>query len=197
MADKPSMERDRTAILIMDYQNDILGMHEESRIEPLLDRASRVLDGARGKGIPVVYVAVRFREGHPEVDPRDAGRRSIRGSNRLVEGTPGAEIHTAVAPKPGEVVVAKRRTGPFSTTDLTAVLNARDINTLVMMGVSTSGCVLSAVRWAADIDYRTIVISDCCADRDDEVHRVLTEKVFPRQATVLTAEEFLKALDQL
>jgi nicotinamidase-related amidase len=54
--------------------------------------------------------------------------------------------------------------------------------------------VLSAVRWAADIDYRLIVIADCCADRDDEVQQVLTEKVFPRQAAVITSQEFIQAL---
>ena len=62
------------------------------------------------------------------------------------------------------------------------------------MGIATSGCVLSTVRWAADIDYGLIVLSDCCADRDDDVHRVLMEKVFPRQANVVGSQEFLRAL---
>ena len=74
------------------------------------------------------------------------------------------------------------------------MLSAQGIQTLVLMGVSTSGCVLSTVRWAADTDYRLIVVSDCCADRDEEVQRVLTEKVFPRQAAVVTSQEFIQAL---
>lgn len=196
MAQQLALERDKTAVLIMDYQNDILGMHPDLLTNQLLERAKKVLDGARRQRIPVIYVVVRFRDGYPEISPRDIARRGIRDSGRLVEGAPGADIHPAVAPQPGEVVVAKRRTGPFSTTDLTAVLNARGIDTLVLMGVSTSGCVLSAVRWATDIDYRLVVISDCCADGDDEVHRVLTEKVFTRQATVVTADEFIAVLGQ-
>jgi nicotinamidase-related amidase len=91
-------------------------------------------------------------------------------------------------------VITKRRTGPFSTTDLGAVLSSHDIHTLVLMGVSTSGVVLSTVRWAADLDFRLLVLADCCADRDEEVHRVLCEKVFPRQATVGTADEFVVRL---
>jgi len=194
MADQLSIERDKTAVVIMDYQNDIVGGYpEDVRIE-LLTRASKVLTTARREGIPVIYVVVRFREGYPEISSRDAARRGIRQTGRLVEGTPGAEILPEVAPQPREVVVTKRRTGPFSTTDLNAILNAKGIETLVLMGVSTSGCVLSAVRWAADIDYRSIVIADCCADRDDEVQQVLTEKVFPRQATVVTSDEFIQAL---
>ena len=67
------------------------------------------------------------------------------------------------------------------------------VNTLALMGVATSGCVLSASRWAADVGYRVVVIKDACDDRDPEVHRVLTEKVFARQG-VLTAAEFLQAV---
>jgi nicotinamidase-related amidase len=86
--------------------------------------------------------------------------------------------------------------GPFSTTNLDAILRAKSIETLVLMGIRTSGVVLSTVRWAADIDYRLIVLSDCCADPDEEVHRVLIEKVllFLGQATIVTSQEFLKAL---
>ena len=62
----------------------------------------------------------------------------------------------------------------------------------MIMGVATSGCVLSATRWAADINYKVTVVKDACDDRDPEVHRVLTEKIFVRQG-VLTAEEFLQA----
>ena len=123
--------------------------------------------------IPVIYVEV------------------VRG-----ERTPETEIHSAVTPQSGDIVVTKSRVGPFSTTDLDAILKAKSIETLVLMGIRTSGVVLSTVRWAADIDYRLIVLSDCCADRDEEVQRVLMGKVFPflGQATVLTSKEFLQAL---
>ncbi|HEY3883138.1 MAG TPA: isochorismatase family protein, partial [Trebonia sp.] len=69
-----------------------------------------------------------------------------------------------------------------------------EADTLVLAGISTSGVVLSTLRQAADLDYRLIVLEDACADRDDEVHRVLTGKVFPRQAVVTTADEWIAAL---
>jgi nicotinamidase-related amidase len=56
--------------------------------------------------------------------------------------------------------------------------------------------VLSTARHAADADYRLVIVEDCCADRDDEVHRVLTEKVFVRQATVTSASDLTAALHQ-
>ena len=85
----------------------------------------------------------------------------------------------------------RSRVGAFSTTDLAILLNAKNIDTLVLLGIATSGVVLSTIRWAADADFELIVLSDCCADRDEEVHRVLMEKVFPRQATVATVADFL------
>ena len=101
----------------------------------------------------------------------------------------------SATPKSGEVVLTKSRTGPFSTTNLDEVLKKQGIETLVLMGISTSGCVITTVRWGADIDYKLVVLSDCCADQDDEIQRVLMEKLFPRQATVLTSQQFLGALE--
>ena len=77
---------------------------------------------------------------------------------------------------------------------LEIVLRARGIETLILSGIATSGVVLSTLRHAADADYRAIVAEDACADRDDEVHRVLTGKVFPRQATVTSTAELVAAL---
>ena len=173
MAEQLSFNRNKMAVLIMDYQNRQLGFFPEEFQTKLLARANEVLARARHLGIPVIYVEVR------------------RG-----ERTPETEIHAAVTPQPGELVLTKRRFGPFSTTNLDEVLKEQGIETLVLMGISTSGVVLSTVRWAADIDYQSIVLSDCCADRDDEVQRVLMEKVLPRQASVVTRREFLQALEE-
>ena len=91
-------------------------------------------------------------------------------------------------------MVTKRRVGAFSTTDLETILRSKNISKLVLFGISTSGVVLSTVRWAADMDYSLAIVSDLCADRDPEVNRVLMDKVFPWQATVVTSREVLKAI---
>ena len=64
------------------------------------------------------------------------------------------------------------------------------IQHLILTGIATSGVVLSTVREAADKDYCITVLADCCADADEEVHRVLTTKVFPRQTDVLALEDW-------
>ncbi len=189
-----TVDKARTAVLVMDYENDIVGSMPEDVRKPLLERAAAVIKEARRTGVPVIYVVVRFRDGYPEVNVHNKLFRALKESGRLKEGTKGAEIDPIVAPLPGEVTVTKRRVGAFSTTDLETVLRAKNINTIVLAGISTSGVVLSTVRWAADMDYSIVVLSDACADRDPEVHRVLMDKVFPWQATVVTSGEFLKAL---
>jgi len=70
------------------------------------------------------------------------------------------------------------------------LLCANGIRHLVLCGIATSGVVLSTLREAADKDYQVTVLSDLCADMDSEVHRVLLEKVFPRQAAVVTTAEW-------
>ena len=184
----------RTAVLIMDYENDIVGVLPEDVRGPLIERASAILKEARQAKLQIIYVVVRFRDGYPEVNPQNKLFSSLKQSGRLLEGTPGAEIDPRVAPQPGDIVVTKRRVGAFSTTDLETVLRSKNISKLVLFGISTSGVVLSTVRWAADMDYSLAIVSDACADRDPEVHRVLMDKVFPWQATVVTSREFLKAI---
>jgi len=185
---------DKTAVLIMDYENDIVGMLPEDVRGPLIERASTILKEARLTKIQIIYVVVQFRDGYPEVNLQNKLFSSLKQSGRLVEGTPGTEIDSRVKPQPGDIVVTKRRVGAFSTTDLETILRSKNINKLVLFGISTSGVVLSTVRWAADMDYSLAVVSDACADRDPEVNRVLMDKVFPLQATVVTSQEFLKAI---
>lgn len=184
----------KTAVLIMDYENDILGMVPEDARTALVEKAGTILKEARRAKLTVIYVAVRFRKGYPEVNLHNKLFSSLKESGHFLEGTPGAEIDSRVAPQPGDIVVAKRRVGAFSTTDLETILRSNNINRLVLFGISTSGVVLSTVRWAADMDYSLVVVSDLCADRDPEVNRVLMDKVFPWQATVVTSKEFLKAI---
>ena len=193
MADSLTLDRSHTALLIMDYQQEIvtrIAAHDPG----LLERAATVLASARAARIPVIYIVVSFRAAYPEISPHNRSFSAIRTSGRLLEGSPGTEIAPQVAPQPGEPVVAKRRTGAFSTTDLETILRAQGVTTLALMGIATSGVVLSTVRWAADMDYELVVVEDCCTDGDDEVHRVLTQKVFPRQAAVVQSSAVIAAL---
>jgi len=73
-------------------------------------------------------------------------------------------------------------------------LRAKEIETLILFGIATSGVVLATLLDAVDADYRLIVVKDCCTDADPEVHRCLADKVFPRLASVVTAGEVIDAM---
>lgn len=193
MADEFSLDPAHTALLIMDYQVDVVSRYTQQN-QSLLDRAAETLSAARSAGMPVIYIAVQFRAGYPEINPRNGTFAALRESGRLLAGSSGAAIHPQVAPQNDEPVVIKRRVGAFSTTDLETILRAQGITTLLLMGIATSGVVLSTIRWAADMDYSLVVVEDCCADNDEEVHRVLMQKVFPRQARVISADTLRQAL---
>jgi nicotinamidase-related amidase len=192
MAEQLTINRSRSAVLIMDYQAAVVtGFAADP--EALVKRAAEVLAHARRAGLKIIYIVVNFRPGYPEVSPRNVNFNAVRQSGRFIAEA-GTEVHPAVAPQPGDITVVKHRVGAFPGTDLDMILRSNDIETVIMFGIATSGVVLSTLRHAADADYRLIVLKDCCSDRDAEVHRVLTEKVFPRQAAVITAAEFLAAL---
>lgn len=175
---------DATVLLVMDVQRGIV---ERFADDPgYLERLADAITAARAAGVPVVYVIIGFRPGHPEISARNRTFSALAAAGAFTEGDPAAGIHPAVAPGPGDLVVTKRRVSAFTGSDLDVVLRGLGAGTLVLTGIATSGVVLSTLRQAADLDYGLIVLADACLDADQEVHRVLTEKVFPRQAEVST-----------
>lgn len=182
-----------TAVLFMDFQTGIL-TRVADQAEALQQRARTVLESARGAGALVAYVRIGFRPGYPEISDRNPMLAAAKQSGMMRVNGPETQISRELAPLETEPVIVKHRVGAFQGTDLETILRARKIDTLVLLGIATSGVVLSTLRFAADIDYRVVVASNGCADADPEVHRVLMEKVFPRQATVTTTDEIVQAL---
>jgi nicotinamidase-related amidase len=180
----------RTALLVMDVQHGIV---ERLGSETLLARLIEATSAARKAHVHVIYVKLGFREGYPEISPLSSTFARVVESESFIEGR-SSEIHDAVRPERGDIVVTKRRVSAFSGSDLDVILRARGIEALVLCGIATSGVVLSTLRQAADLDLALAVLSDGCADADEEVHRVLLEKVFPRQAQVLTVDDWRAAL---
>ncbi len=179
----------RTALLVMDYQQAIIEMLPDG--EELVAVTRNLIRTMREHGVTVAYVRVAFSEGDWVGVRATSGmaRRLRGGSGDFDVDSPRTQIPQELAPLDGDIVVVKKRVGPFGTTDLHQQLEARGIDTLVLAGISTSGVVLSTVRDAYDRDYRVIVVAEACADREADVHSFLTERVFPRQAEVMDVRE--------
>jgi nicotinamidase-related amidase len=190
------MTESRPALLVMDIQPAIVERFLGEGAPDLLERLAQAIGAAREAGVPVIYVRVAFREGHPEINARNRSFAALSEAGGFTEGDAATQVHPAVAPQPGDLTVVKKRISAFTGSDLDLLLRAGEIDTLVLTGISTSGVVLSTIRDAADRDFRLVVLADGCLDGDPEVHRVLTEKVFPRQADVMTVEEWVADLDR-
>ena len=188
------MAYDNAALLVMDFQQDVIAMLAAGGSGAAVERARAAIDGARAHGLPVIFVRVAFRARYPEVSARNKRMSVLRDKGLLRESSSGAQIASELDPRPDDPVVVKRRVSALAHTDLPTLLSANEVDTLVLAGVATSGVVLSTVRQAADADYRLIVLEDACADADADVHRVLMRKVLPTQASVMTVQAFLREL---
>lgn len=182
---------EKSALLVMDVQAGILDRVPEK--DAYLARVETAVQAARRHHVPVRFVVVGFRPGFPEASSRNQGlaaARQLLAERHLIDPRPAI----APAPEAGDVVVTKRRVSAFTGGDLELVLRAGDVQHLILAGITTSGVVLSTLREAADKDFRVTVLSDLCADPDPEVHRVLLEKVFPRQSQVVPSEAWIGGL---
>ena len=180
------VELDHVALIIIDMQRDFLepgGFGETLGNNVALLKAAvpplrSVLEAARKAKMLVIHT----REGH-RPDLSDAPRHKVeRGEPSmrigapgpmgriLVRGEPGHDIIPELYPEPGEPVIDKPGKGAFYQTDLELMLKNREIDTLLVCGVTTEVCVNTTVREANDRGFRCIVIGDCCASYFPEFH---------------------------
>lgn len=185
----------REALLVMDVQQSIVERNLEAATAMLPTLASAI-EAARANGVPVIFVRIAFGRTGPIISERNTSFTRLAATLALGENDEATQFHPAVAPGPHDPIVTKRRVSAFSGSDLEVVLRALDVDALALTGIATSGVVLSTVRHAADLDYRLSVLRDCCVDADPLVHTTLLDRVFPRQAAVVTAAEWIAALDE-
>ncbi len=182
------------ALLVMDCQQGIVAGLAPVEKEKVLTNVARAIKTARKAGVLVIYVIVQFREGYPEISEKNVLFRGMKESGRLKEVNPDAKICPELAPQVGEVVVTKKRIGGFTGSDLEVVLRSKVIDTLILTGVSTLGVVESTARFAFDMDYKIIVLGDCCSDRDPQAHDAALKWMLPRISTIGSVSDFEAAV---
>lgn len=191
-----STKQPKQALLVMDLIASILPRLAGSPSLPYLIEATQTaITAARNAGIPIIYVGLDFRPAGGDISPANRSFGAFLQNPQALAGfqTPWT-VDAAFEVRPEDIRVTKKRVSAFTGSDLEIVLRSSGIEHLVLCGIATSGVVLSTLREAADKDYRLSVLSDACADRDEEVHILLLTKVFPMQAEVLTAEEWATAV---
>ena len=189
-----SLDRQHTALLIADFYATFMGSLPHAVDREVVEKTQRLQRAAREAGLFVCYCATVFRPGYVEISERNKTFRERKHSGQPAIIDPVQLIHPAVRPAAGEVVVGKHRVNALYGTALDLILRANNIDTLIILGYATSGVVLSTTRYAADLDYRLVVVEDCCADQDSQIHDFLTQRIFPRQAEVVSATDVMEAL---
>ncbi|KAJ5503682.1 hypothetical protein N7463_006556 [Penicillium fimorum] len=181
-----------TVLLILDVQNGVIDRLDNTG--PYLERLSSTVNSARKANVKIVHVITGFRSGYPENHPNNSSVPGVVARGGYIEGQLSVQVHPAIKPVSGEVVLTKRRISAFFATELDMLLRCANAEFIVVAGLITSGAVLSTVRQAMDMDYRIMVLEDCCMDRDEELHRVLMEKIFARKTQVVLAKEWVEKL---
>lgn len=147
------MEKLMQALLIIDVQNDYFpgGRFELAGAVEALERTRAVLDRFREKGLPVIFVQ------HINTRP---------DASFFLPDTVGAEIHPDIAPAGDEPIVVKHAPNSFFRTNLLELLQAREVNELVVCGMMTHMCIDTTVRAAKDYGIPVTLLYDACAARD-------------------------------
>lgn len=164
----PLVQPGRAALLVIDVQRDFVG----PSMKPMVDRLAALLASARAAGIFVVYIQnTVLRGGLSHAAAETTRRRNIGLALEVtVEGTRGQEFVDEIAPLPEDPVVRKLRMDAFSGSNLDTLLRARNIETIINTGVATHGCVVGTSYAAQARDYNVIVVRDCVATWNDELH---------------------------
>nr|WKF61451.1 N-carbamoylsarcosine amidase [Paraburkholderia busanensis] len=180
----------QTALIVMHYQTDILGLFPD--VAPgLLDNTRRLCDAARAKGVGVYFANLRFQAGYPEVSPLNKNGQGIKQLGLFVDDRTAPEL----GQRPEEPLVIAHRASVFFGTDLQARLAERNVDTLIMVGIASTGVMFSSVAYASDADFRLFTVKDCCYDPDQVVHERLFATAFESRTTVLTLGEALALLE--
>ncbi len=181
----------KSALIVIDLQNDYFpgGKWTLDGINAAKDKATALIDASRKAGHRVIFVRHEFASADAPF---------------FAPGTKGAEIHADLTPSDSETVVLKHKVNSFHQTDLKDVLDADDVDSLVICGAMSHMCVDGATRAASDLGYACTVIHDACASRDLEfngvtvpakqAHAAFMSALGFAYANVISADEYLKAM---
>ncbi len=144
-----------TALVLVDIQNDYFegGMWPVDKMLEVSSNAARLLENARTKGHAIFHI-------HHEIPSDEAPF--------FRPGSPGAEIHSSVAPKGDEPTILKHRPNSFQDTSLRADLEAKGVTEVIVCGAMSQMCIDATARAAADFGYEVTVVEDACGAKEQE-----------------------------
>lgn len=184
---------DRPALLIVDFVN---GFADPDRfgggnIGEAIAATRALLASAREAKIPVAFTRVVYAD-----DGSDAGVFCDKapGLKNLTERAESSQVVDSLAPAAGEYVLRKTQPSAFFGTDLAAWLAGRRVDTVLVAGCTTSGCVRASVVDSMSYNFRTIVVTDCVGDRALGPHEANLFDMAQKYADIVTSAEAMAEL---
>ena len=202
-----TLPKGKTAILVMDCQNDIV--HEQGKVggsltggamprmikeKNILGTIRKLMEAGRAAKVPIIHVRHAYRPDYADLPSNVRIFQSMKQMQALQDGTWGAEIHAELKPEPQDIVITKTRVSAFYASPLEGILNAQGITHLVLTGIATDGVVEGTARDGADRGYEILIPDDCCVATTEEANRVILGGVLSFLTTVCHADDVIKAL---
>lgn len=186
----------RPAVVVIDL---IRGFTDEqcplaSDLTSQLDATRELLAAARSRGVPVLFTTVAY---DPELQEAGLWVRKIPSNSYLVEGSPWVELDERLERRPGESLVVKKYASSFFGTDLVARLVSRGVDTVLLVGCTTSGCVRATAVDACSLGFHTIVVEDAVGDRAELPHFASLFDIDAKYGDVVGLQEALAYLSGL
>jgi nicotinamidase-related amidase len=185
---------ERPALLVVDLvkaftdSSRMLGANLDAQIAA----TQPLLEAAHARAIPVIFSTVRY----DEADLRDAGIWALKqkGCVTLARDTDGHEIDPRLDFRPGDSLLLKKYASCFFGTDLVPRLTSRRVDTLIIVGCTTSGCVRASAVDALQNGFRPMVVREAVGDRSVAAHEQSLFDLHAKYADVVSLEETLQYL---
>jgi len=204
MPDTPAIDPKRTAVVLIEYQNDFTseGGTLHGAVEGVMEstgmmkNTADVVDAAREAGATVIHAPISFAAGYGEISDRPYGiLAGVVESNSFVKDSWGAAIVEELTPAEGDIVIeGKRGLDTFASTNLDFILRSKGIDTIALAGFLTNCCVESTMRSGYERGYQVYTLTDCVAATSQEEHDNAISKDYPMFSRPVTGAEFADAL---
>lgn len=184
---------ERPAVIVVDVCEAYLDPTSPlyAAVEDVVEAVGRVVDAARLAAIPVIFTRVVYQPGGA-----DGGifYRKVPSLKIFEAGSPAGEFPDRVRPRDGDVVVLKQYASAFFGTSLAATLTAKAVDTTIITGLTTSGCVRATAVDAVQSGFIPIVVRDAVGDRDERPHEASLFDLDNKYADVVDIDEVLRFL---
>ena len=186
---------ERPALVVIDLVEAYLqpGSPLYAGIEPALESAVRLTAAARAAGIPIIFTNVEYQKGGA-----DGGVffRKIPALKVFEQGSPLGKFPDVLSPQEGDFVITKRYASAFFATHLAATLTSLGVDTVLLCGTSTSGCVRATALDACQHGFVPYVVRDACGDRHSGPHEANLFDMQAKFAEVVTEAQAIDLLSQ-